>query len=94
MNGRDPRFRVWRGLGIKNLTYEECEEKFRKPMPQQWSQPLESAIDVQAMAANAFQQLDDLVSMGKKVVDIMEDVFRVANGLEEETNEGDIDGVA
>jgi hypothetical protein len=46
------------------------------------------------MAANAFQQLDDLVSMGKKVVDIMEDVFRVANGLEEETNEGDIDGVA
>ncbi len=63
-------------------------------MPQQWSQPLESAIDVQAMAANAFQQLDDLVSMGKKVVDIMEDVFRVANGLEEETNEGDIDGVA
>ncbi len=92
MNGRDPRFRVWRGLGIRSSANEECEEEFRRPVPQQQSQPFESAIDVQAMVANAFQQLDDHVLMGKKVVDITEDVFRVANGLEEKTNEGDIDG--
>jgi hypothetical protein len=31
--------------------------------------------------------------MEEKVVDIMEDAFRVVDGLEKETNEGDIDGV-
>jgi hypothetical protein len=67
MNGRGPRFRVWRGPGIRILANEECEEEFRRPVSQQQDQPLKYVIDVQAMVANAFQQLNDLVSMGKKV---------------------------
>jgi hypothetical protein len=53
-NGRDPRFRVWRRPSNKNLLNKEWEEEFRRLTKQQ-TQPLNVAIDMQAMVANAFQ---------------------------------------
>jgi len=53
-NGRDLRFRVWKGQRTKNSSDEKWEEEFKRPTPQQQNQPFNYAIDVQAMVANTF----------------------------------------
>ncbi len=65
-NGRDLRFRVWRGQSTRDSSNEKWEEEFKRSLPQQQSQPFNFTIDVQAMVANAFQQLDDPMSMEKR----------------------------
>ncbi len=90
-NGRDPRFRVWRCPSNKNSLNKEWEEEFRRLTKQQ-TQPLNVAIDMQAMVANAFQQLNDPISLEDILVDIVEDVLKIVDGLQQEANEGDRDG--
>jgi hypothetical protein len=47
---------------------------------------------MQAMVANAFQQLNEPISLEDRVVDVVEDVFKIVDGLQQEANEGDRDG--
>jgi hypothetical protein len=47
---------------------------------------------MQAMVANAFQQLNDPISLEDILVDIVEDVLKIVDGLQQEANEGDRDG--
>ncbi len=43
-----------------------------------------SAVDMQALIADAFQQVDDpIANLEDRVVNVVEDAFKVANGLQE-----------
>jgi hypothetical protein len=44
-------------------------------------QKLDFAIDMQVMVVDAFQQTDDPMVLEARALDIVDDAFRVANGL-------------
>jgi hypothetical protein len=86
-NGRDVRFQVWRGLDNRDSLNEEWEEESKVPNKKQ-SQKLDSRMNIQGMVVNAFQQVDELVSLKERVMDIVEEAFRVDDGLHYSSNEG------
>ncbi len=45
LNGRDPSFRMWRGLGDKDSLDEKWEVEFKRPIEQQ-NQELDLQIDI------------------------------------------------
>ncbi len=75
-NGRDVSFQVWKGLGNRDSSNEEWEEESKVPNKHQF-QELNSRMDIQGMVANAFQQVDELVSLEKKAMDVVEEAFGV-----------------
>jgi hypothetical protein len=53
-NGRDPKYKVWRGLANIYSSNEEWEEEFRVPTRQQ-TQKLDSIVDMRAIVVDAFE---------------------------------------
>jgi len=48
---------------------------------------------MQAMIVDAFQQVDDLIAnLEDRVVNVVEDAFKVTNGLQERAIKSDMDG--
>jgi hypothetical protein len=79
-NGRDPSFRIWRGPSSKDSLDEEWEEHF-KVLVRQQMQKLDFAIDMQVMVVDAFQQTDDPMVLEARALDVVDEAFRVADGL-------------
>jgi len=85
-------FRTWRGLGNKDFSDEEWEKEFKKPTIK-CQQELNAHVDVNDMVEDVFQCNDEPPTLKKRVIEIVGEVFGVANGVGEEVN-GDHDRVA
>jgi hypothetical protein len=85
-NGRDPNFRVWKGLGPRDSSDEEWEEHFktsnRHPLGQ-----LDSQVNTRDMVDNAFLKEPLLLEMEEKVQDIVTAVFALGDFVHEECRE-------
>ncbi len=90
-NGQDPSFRVWRGLSSRNSLDEDWEEHFRVPT-RHWTLELDFVVDMRTMVVDAFQQINDPVVLEVRVLDIVEEAFRIADGLQEGGKEGEPNG--
>lgn len=49
---------------------------------------------MQAMVVDAFQQVDDLVALKARALNVVEESFKVVDGLQEGSNEGERNGEA
>ncbi len=78
-------------LPNKNSQDEEWLEEFKVPTRQQ-AQELDYVFDMQAMVVDALQQVNDLVALEAKALDVVEKAFNVVNELQEGKNEGNRNG--
>jgi len=60
-NGKEPSFRVWKGINIRDPLDEEWEQ-FRRPTIQQ-KHGFDSQVDIRGMVKDVFQQADEPMAL-------------------------------
>ncbi len=66
---------------------EEWEVEFRRPIEQQ-NLKLDLQTNIRAMVEDAFQQVNEPMALEERTMEIIEEAFVVADGLQEEANVG------
>ncbi len=87
LNGRDPSFRVWRGLGDRDSSYEEWEIECKKPIKHQ-NLEFDLQTNIRAMVEDVLQQVNEPMALEERIMEIVEEVFVVLDGLQKEANVG------
>jgi hypothetical protein len=82
-NGRDPDFRIWRGLGDQESFDEEWEEIW-STADQGRRQLLDAQEDMRGMIQDAFEQEDEAGPLRERVEEVVVDAFIVADNIHEE----------
>ncbi len=78
---------MWRGPWNRDSLDEEWEVEFRRPIEQQ-NLKLDLQTNIRAMVEDAFQQVNEPMALEERTMEIIEEAFVVADGLQEEANVG------
>lgn len=83
-NGREPTYRLWRGLGDRYSSDEEWEQEFKRPPRTHEDGKLDADLDVRLMVQDAFQEIDERPHPLEEIMEeIVMDAFTVVDDLQD-----------
>jgi hypothetical protein len=80
INARHPNFRIWRGPGNRDSSYEEWEEEFWRPVEPRLLE-LHAQVDTRGMIEDTFHHVNNPAILQERVRDVVMEAFTVADSV-------------
>ena len=82
--GREPTYKLWKGLGERDSLDEEWEQEFKTHLAAPQDVKLDEGLDVRSMVQNVFQEIDERPQLLENIMkEIVMDAFTVVDDLQD-----------